>query len=103
MLFIPLLPWFSANGVRHMIVVPHRGLHLLPPAAWFTSTGRRRRYVGDRFDVTVALSLALLNICRERVVECADRGACQPLDATGHPVGAGKLVRARGQAIRPVP
>lgn len=83
---------------------PDRGaaprLHLLPLAAWFGGTGRHQRYVGDQFDVTVAPSLTLLEICRERVAESADRGARLPLLLLD-PTGDLPLARLDARAVRP--
>ncbi len=66
-LFRPIRRWLAERGVRRLLVVPHRGLHLLPLSAWFTTVRGRRRYVGDAFDVSFAPSLTLLDICRRRI------------------------------------
>ena len=73
-LFRPLKPWLDARGVRRLLIVPHRGLHLLPVTAWWEKRGWRRRYIIDDYEICFAPSLTLLQICQERHVEARPEG-----------------------------
>src|SRR5205085_319007 len=78
-----------AAGVRRLVVVPNRGLHMVPLASWWQRVGRRRWYVVDEFEVCTAPSLTLLGICDERAGRrevSTDRTVLRPLallDPTG--------------------
>jgi CHAT domain-containing protein len=61
-LFARVRPSLETLRISRLIVVPHRGLHLLPITAWRSPKGR---YVADDFEVTFAPSLTLLDICRQ--------------------------------------
>lgn len=63
-LFEPILPWLEKRRIRRLIIIPHRGLHMLPLGAW-RSHGDGR-YVIDRFDVSYAPSLTIREISRRR-------------------------------------
>jgi CHAT domain-containing protein len=65
-LFVPLAPRLKALGVQRLLLIPHRGLHVLPLHALFTVTGGRRRYVLDDFEVVYAPSSTLAQIAMER-------------------------------------
>jgi CHAT domain-containing protein len=83
-LFQPLEPWLRARGVRRLLVVPHRGLHLLPVTAWWCRRAGRRRYVLDDYEVCFAPSLTLLQICAERCGQASASGRpLALLDPTG--------------------
>jgi CHAT domain-containing protein len=70
--------------VRRLLVVPHRGLHLLPVTAWWCRRAGRRRYVLDDYEVCFAPSLTLLQICAERRSEASAAGRpLALLDPTG--------------------
>ncbi|GAB3062483.1 hypothetical protein GCM10027053_26180 [Intrasporangium mesophilum] len=66
-LFRPIRCWLAERRTKRLLVVPHRGLHLLPVSAWYDRQQRRRRYVGDQFEVSHAPSLTLLKVCAERL------------------------------------
>jgi CHAT domain-containing protein len=72
-LFRPVEPWLRSRRVRRLLVVPHRGLHLLPVTAWWSANRRRRRYVADDYEVCFAPSLTLLQICAERSEQASSR------------------------------
>lgn len=63
----PILPWLEERHIRRLIVIPHRGLHMLPLGAW-RSRGDGR-YLIDRFDVSYAPSLTIREICRRRRIQ----------------------------------
>ena len=65
-LFAPIEPWLRANGVRRLLVIPHRGLHQVPFGAWFEQRRGRRRYVIDDYHVRYAPSLTIEEICARR-------------------------------------
>ncbi|MBO3750435.1 CHAT domain-containing protein [Streptosporangiaceae bacterium NEAU-GS5] len=77
-LFEPIRPLLEANEITKLIAVPHRGLHLLPMAAWWRPHRGRPRYVVDDYQVTVAPSLTLLDICQDRQ-QSRPRSGTRPL------------------------
>lgn len=101
-LFVPLRRWLGARGVRHLVVVPHRGLHLLPLTAWFERVRGRRRYVGDEYDVSFAPSLTLLDICRRRIEDADPSPVHKPLMLLD-PASNLPWSRLDALAMRPVP
>jgi CHAT domain-containing protein len=71
-LFAPARDWLRARSVDRLLVVPHRGLHQLPLAAWFTPVGRgARRYVVDEFEVCTTASVTLHDVCARRAPDPA--------------------------------
>jgi CHAT domain-containing protein len=64
-LFQPTLPWLKAQGIRRLVVIPHRGLHLTPISGWHPA-GRHGRYVIDDFEVCYAPSMTIREVCRRR-------------------------------------
>jgi len=63
-LFQPILPWLKARAIRRLIVIPHRGLHMVPLGAWRPEGSRR--YVIDDYDVSYAPSLTIRGTCDRR-------------------------------------
>jgi len=63
-LFLPVKPILS--GLTKIIMIPFRGLHLLPLHAMFTENDGQRRYIIDDFLVSYAPSAKMLKKCRER-------------------------------------
>jgi len=60
-LVAPLLPRLRQLGVRHLLLVPHRELHLLPlHACWTVDVAGARHYLVDEFAVGYTPSLAVL-------------------------------------------
>jgi CHAT domain-containing protein/tetratricopeptide (TPR) repeat protein len=103
-LFEPLHGWLTDRGIRRLLVIPHRGLHLLPMSAWFTRVRGKRLYIGDAFDVSFAPSLTLLDICRQRIddggrADTGPRSALALLDPTSDL----PFTRLDALAVRPVP
>ncbi|MDT0353368.1 CHAT domain-containing protein [Pseudonocardia charpentierae] len=103
-LFEPIRRWLLDRDIRRLLVVPHRGLHLLPLNAWFTTRWGRRSYVGDTFDVSFSPSLTLLDICRNRIDEATQAGSGGRLPlALLDPTSNLPYTRLDALAIRPEP
>jgi CHAT domain-containing protein/HEAT repeat protein len=64
-LFEPLAGQLRTSDVTRLVIVPHRGLHLVPFAA-LGHAGASSRRVLDGYDVCVLPSLTLRRVCRSR-------------------------------------
>jgi len=54
-------------GIRHLLIVPHRALQVIPLHAVFCDDGKGgRRYPFDKYDIVYAPSCTLASISRER-------------------------------------
>jgi CHAT domain-containing protein/HEAT repeat protein len=66
-LIAPLLPALKRHHIKHLRIIPHRALNLIPFGALFREDDSgRRHYLIDDFSVEYAPSATLLNICRQR-------------------------------------
>jgi CHAT domain-containing protein/HEAT repeat protein len=65
-LFAPLHARLRELGVRRLMLVPHRGLHVLPLHALCWSEGGTRRYLVDDFEITWTPSSTLAQVARQR-------------------------------------
>jgi HEAT repeat protein/CHAT domain-containing protein len=91
-----------AWGIRRIIIIPHRGLHVLPLHACWQDTAAGRRYLTDRYEVVYAPSFTLSEICRERA---ARRRAMTPRlfahsDPTSELIFTGEEVRQVARCFR---
>lgn len=65
-LIAPIHPRLRALALSRLLIVPHRGLHLLPIHACCWIENGSPRYLLDEVEITYAPSSTLADICRER-------------------------------------
>lgn len=94
-LFEPLAEQLRTSDVNRLVVVPHRGLHLVPFAALGQAGASSRRALDD-YDVCMLPSLTLRRVCRARAPRDSAIGA--PTVAAD-PTGDLPLAAAEGSRI----
>ncbi|NWJ47125.1 MAG: CHAT domain-containing protein [Chloroflexi bacterium] len=63
----PIESELTGHNIKHLQIVPHRALHLIPFAALYkTLENGDRQYLIEKFTVRYAPSATLMQICRER-------------------------------------
>lgn len=65
-LFRPIDERLRELAIRRLLIIPHRGLQILPFHAFFRTEQGERRYVLDDYEITYAPSSTLAMISRER-------------------------------------
>jgi len=84
-LFAPLDAYLKQKGIKHLRIIPHRALHLIPFSALFSlDDSGQRYYLIDDYDIEYAPSATLQHICRERA---RGRSIRQSLAAIANPTG----------------
>jgi CHAT domain-containing protein len=71
-------------GVKRVVFIPHRSLHLLPLHACWHMAGNQRRYLLDDYQISYLPSGTLGQICRERA---AQRRTMRAWTAVSNPTG----------------
>ena len=61
--------WGAAEGIRHLVIVPHDFLHQLP----FHALHDGERFLIDRVSVSYAPSATVFQLCSQRHIEAEDR------------------------------
>jgi CHAT domain-containing protein len=53
-------------GIRRFILIPHRGLHLLPLHAMFRENGDKREYLIDDYEISYGPSSHIVGLCQRK-------------------------------------
>ncbi|HAW49743.1 TPA: hypothetical protein DCX16_02175, partial [bacterium] len=65
-LFSRINELLTESGIEHIIIVPHRALHLLPLHASFIERDGKREYLIDKYSISYAPSSYVLSLCQQR-------------------------------------
>ncbi len=84
-LMAPIDAHLKRQGVKHLRIIPHRALQLIPfSALYYIDRSGQRHYLIDDYDIEYAPSATLQHICRERA---RSRTFQQSLIAVANPTG----------------
>ncbi|MEZ5045345.1 MAG: CHAT domain-containing protein [Saprospiraceae bacterium] len=83
-LIVPINGFLKKNGIKHLRIIPHRHLHLVPFAALWYKKKEEKHYLIDDYDIAYLPSATLVNIALKRA---ATKNQSQTLTAVTNPTG----------------
>jgi CHAT domain-containing protein len=84
-LIAPIDSYLKGKGIKHLRIIPHRALHLIPfSALYYTDQKGQQHYLVDDYDIIYAPSATMQQLCKERAGNRISPGS---LTAISNPKG----------------